>query len=570
MHLILGVIGEYAETLGRNARRVFGGEGGSIGRGRDCNWHLPDPTNTLSARHALITFDGKDFAITDTSTNGVYLNLVDAPLGRGNTAPLADGDTLYLANFIISVAVEINPVDEGQRLGLTGSKPVLAALTAGLPSLPITQECLNVPTASESFGTEPKHLSHALLIAGERQPPPVVPPQAGDPLCSLRDRSAGKDPGALEPNLLAKCPSQRRSAPGTDVPFSRASQGKAETISLSPTEPPVVERPSPASSAFEDDSSGSLNGHAAPIIPEDLDLSDLWPKESSRGGPPVPPLRANSMRQASHTAFQVAPEPLSPAGANDPGASLGPVTPAARLGECELDRSVALSKPAPKRPIGALDAGKEAPVAAPRSQATSRSVPDELEVFWKTLGLDASLVPLAQRRQLLAELARALPEAVNGLHSRLAAWATVRNEFHIEPTRMSAASCNLFSFTDSGHGTLGEALAKQHGALPLSRSVREGFHHIKAHEVAAIAAMRAAISNVLTHMSPQRIESDGTNSGLFGVRLSKSKLWDRFIELHAAMVDDLDLTTRTYIAEEFTRSYELQLSALCEDEGKTT
>lgn len=569
MHLILGIIGENAEPLSRNARRVFGAEGGSIGRGRDCNWQLPDPTNTLSARHALITFDGKDFTITDTSTNGVYLNIVDAPLGRGNTAPLADGDTLYLANFIISVVIANDPLDEGQRPGLKGSRPVHAAAPPMLPPPLIAQECLDAPTASGSFGTEPKVRPDALLIVGERKPQAVVPPQFRDPRHAVRDGPAGKDAGALEPNLLAGCPSQRWSLPGTEVPFSRASLGKTETTGLPPAEPAVVEQSRLASPACQDDSGGPLSGHPAPIIPEHLDLSDLWPKEPSRGGPPVPPLRANPMRDAPNTAFQVAREPLSPAGANDPGASLGPGTSAA-LGEHDFDQLAVLSERAPKRPVGAPDAGKEVPIAAPRSQATSRSAPDELEVLWKAIGLNSSLVPPAQRRELLAELARALTEAVNGVHSRLAAWAAVRNEFHIEPTRMSAASSHLFSFTDSGCGSLGEALAKQHGAPPLSRSVRDGFHHIKAHEVAALAAMRAAISNVLTHMSPQRIESDGTNSGLFGVRLSKSKLWDRFIELHAAMVNDIDRTTRIYIAEEFTRSYELQLSARGEDEGQTT
>lgn len=571
MHLILGIIGENAEPLSRNARRVFGAEGGSIGRGRDCNWQLPDPTNTLSARHALITFDGKDFTITDTSTNGVYLNIVDAPLGRGNTAPLADGDTLYLANFIISVVIANDPLDEGQRPGLMGSKPVHAAAPPVLPPPLIAQECLDAPTASGSLGTEPKVLPDALLIVGERKPQAGVPPQVRDPRRPVRGGPAGKDAGALEPNLLSGCPSQRWSVPGTEVPFSRASLGKTETTRLPPAEPALVEQSRLSPSAFQDDSGGPLSGHPAPIIPEDLDLNDLWPNEPSRGGPPLPPLHANPMRDAPNTSFQVAREPLSPAGANDPGASLGPSTSAARLGEYELDQLAVLSERAPKRAVGAPDAGKEVPIPAPRSQATSRSAPDEFEVLWKTLGLNSSLVPPAQRRELLAELARALTEAVNGVQSRLAAWAAVRNEFHIEPRRMgSAASSHLFSFTDSGWGSLGEALAKQYGAPPLSRSVRKGFHHIKAHEVAALAAMRAAISNVLTHMSPQRIESDATNSGLFGVRLSKSKLWDRFIELHAAMVNDIDRTTRTYIAEEFTRSYELQLSARGEDEGQTT
>ncbi|MFK4532241.1 putative component of type VI protein secretion system [Bradyrhizobium ottawaense] len=136
----------------------------------------------------------------------------------------------------------------------------------------------------------------------------------------------------------------------------------------------------------------------------------------------------------------------------------------------------------------------------------------------------------------------------------------VKHECQIESTQVRAGNDNELRFMKSSHA-LHEALAKDHGFQLLSRSVRAGFDDIKAHEVAAIAAMKGAVSNVLTHMSPQRIESDGANSGRFGARINKAKLWDRFVELHASMVGDIDRTARSYIAEEFTRSYESQFSA---------
>lgn len=81
MRLILGVLGENAEPLGRNARQALGPDGGSIGHASGCIWRLPDP-NTLSGHRGLIAINGIRFTITDTSTNGVYINT--APLGHGN------------------------------------------------------------------------------------------------------------------------------------------------------------------------------------------------------------------------------------------------------------------------------------------------------------------------------------------------------------------------------------------------------------------------------------------------------------------------------------------------------
>ncbi len=59
MQLVLTITGENGEQLGRDARRVFGNEGGIIGRGNGSTWRLPDPTNTLSACHATIAHNGR-------------------------------------------------------------------------------------------------------------------------------------------------------------------------------------------------------------------------------------------------------------------------------------------------------------------------------------------------------------------------------------------------------------------------------------------------------------------------------------------------------------------------------
>jgi type VI secretion system FHA domain protein len=193
-----------------------------------------------------------------------------------------------------------------------------------------------------------------------------------------------------------------------------------------------------------------------------------------------------------------------------------------------------------------------------------------MQEFWNALGLDPNVVPPEKRRDVLAEIGRAVAEMANGLHSVLAARAMVKNEFHIEQTRIRSGDNNAFKFMKSGQDALRKSLVRDHGFLPLARSVREGFHDIKAHEVAAMMAMRAAVSNVLTRMSPQRLETDGATSGLFGGRVDKSKLWDRFVEMHTSMVNDIDKTTRAYIAEEFSRSYESQVSALKQGEGTTT
>lgn len=89
--------------LGPNATHDFDTAGGIIGRSGTCDWCLPDPSHTLSARHAEVRFNGHGFVVVDLSTNGVYVNTTDAPLGRGNAAVLVNGDLLYLGTYVIAV-----------------------------------------------------------------------------------------------------------------------------------------------------------------------------------------------------------------------------------------------------------------------------------------------------------------------------------------------------------------------------------------------------------------------------------------------------------------------------------
>ncbi|MEW6257688.1 MAG: FHA domain-containing protein, partial [Pseudomonadota bacterium] len=101
----LTVTGEQGQSLGTQKSHEFGSGGGVIGRSATCDWRLPDPTNTLSARHAEIRFTGQGFTIADLSTNGVYVNVTDAPLGRGNSALLVSGDLVYIGPYVIQVEV---------------------------------------------------------------------------------------------------------------------------------------------------------------------------------------------------------------------------------------------------------------------------------------------------------------------------------------------------------------------------------------------------------------------------------------------------------------------------------
>jgi type VI secretion system protein len=94
---------------------AFGGTGGTIGRGLDNDWILPDPDRFISNHHARIDCVDGLFYIVDTSTNGVYLNRSRKPVAQGEPQKLRDGDMLLMGKFRIHVSVDETIEPRGAR-----------------------------------------------------------------------------------------------------------------------------------------------------------------------------------------------------------------------------------------------------------------------------------------------------------------------------------------------------------------------------------------------------------------------------------------------------------------------
>ena len=107
----LEIISEHRDIVGDDAIRVFHEEGGTIGRSLSSDWILPDTERFISGSHATIDYRSGAYYLADVSSNGVYVNHDNEPLGKGNPRRLFDGDHLRMGNFEIKVHL-----DEGEDL----------------------------------------------------------------------------------------------------------------------------------------------------------------------------------------------------------------------------------------------------------------------------------------------------------------------------------------------------------------------------------------------------------------------------------------------------------------------
>jgi type VI secretion system FHA domain protein len=110
MAIKLRVISEQYRDLGDSRTRVFGVNGGSVGRAPDNDWVLPDPRRVVSGHHFQVLFHGGKYWLVDTSTNGVFVNDAEEPASIAGRTELRDGDRLRMGDYDILVSVD-NRID---------------------------------------------------------------------------------------------------------------------------------------------------------------------------------------------------------------------------------------------------------------------------------------------------------------------------------------------------------------------------------------------------------------------------------------------------------------------------
>ena len=106
MAIKLRVISDQYRDLGENRSRVFGVNGGSVGRAPDNDWVLPDSRRVVSGHHFQVQFQGGKYWLVDTSTNGVFVNDAEEPASTTGRVELRDGDRLRLGEYDILVSVD--------------------------------------------------------------------------------------------------------------------------------------------------------------------------------------------------------------------------------------------------------------------------------------------------------------------------------------------------------------------------------------------------------------------------------------------------------------------------------
>lgn len=162
MALTLEIISQQRTALGERARCVFQRAGGNIGRALECDWVLPDTQRYVSSRHAAIDFRAGSYYLVDLSTNGVYINDADEPVGRGRPQRLFSGDRLRMGEYLMVVQID-------------GDDELAAALEEDCRDPLAAAERVEAPTSPDSTLIDAFEMTGALDLSLEGGEPAFRP-----------------------------------------------------------------------------------------------------------------------------------------------------------------------------------------------------------------------------------------------------------------------------------------------------------------------------------------------------------------------------------------------------------
>ncbi len=512
-------------------RHVSGGEF-SIGRDTRNDWVLPDPDRYLSKRHCVLGFGPTGWQLSDTSTNGTYLNHEIEPL-RGSPRALRDGDRILMGAYEMEVSLhgdEERLAEPGAGHGRTPPASYAEDRLVGDPFPPAPQDPLGLATGgiglpsrfdplapSDEDDAAPVMRDGGLMDAAYRPPRPAdLLPDDWD----VEDEPPPRPEPAPDPERA------RLSEPAwIDSPSHEEPPGAA-----APAEPPAV--------------------HPVPPFPEPP--------------VPVPPLAAQATPPQAMPS-QAGPMPATAA----PDMGVPPV-PLPELFDLLVDPEpvpdAAVRHPAEPIPDPVPAAPAAVPAPAPRPTADGAGRPGEAaEDAAFAAFLQGAAVPLppggvSRDRSIatLQALGGAFRAVVHGLRQIMIARASIKGEFRIEQTTIRATGNNPLKFSADDDDALAALLnlGRRSDVTP-EVAIADALGDMRLHEVAMMAAMQDAVRELLARLEPQRLLSATGNRPMDVIPgWRRARAWLGFEALHRQVVDALSDDFDSVFGKAFARAYE--------------
>ena len=199
-------------------------------------------------------------------------------------------------------------------------------------------------------------------------------------------------------------------------------------------------------------------------------------------------------------------------------------------------------------------------VEPPLPVADALQQPDLLQAFLRGAGLDQLRLDKADACAQMESIGRSYRLMVEGLIDVLRARASLKGEFRMQQTMIQPAENNPLKFAPNADEAL--LLLLRHGNqafMAPDLAVRDSFNDLRAHQLAVMAGVEAAIKHLLSRFEPAQLEErmgkpGGLSSIFNGSR--QAQYWQQFTELYSNISREAQEDFQDLFGREFSRAYE--------------
>lgn len=182
---------------------------------------------------------------------------------------------------------------------------------------------------------------------------------------------------------------------------------------------------------------------------------------------------------------------------------------------------------------------------------------DFWERFGTALGVDLRGLDDVARETLALEVARLLKQSISGLQQSLRGRSELKNELRLNQTTLQDLHTNPLKIGVGAAEALGMLLAGKPGQLSADQAISCAFRDLQAHQVALLAASRAAVRGTLEHFSPQQLSVRFERDRKSWLNTSGSR-WRAYGRYHQTLLQEDDWSERL-LSRDFTQAYEEQI-----------
>lgn len=251
-----------------------------------------------------------------------------------------------------------------------------------------------------------------------------------------------------------------------------------------------------------------------------------------------------------------------PPSQGDPFAEPAPPPAEAPVPEPPMPEQPAVEPSVPEPP--------QAPAAPPQQPAHAQQpapAGDQAaaRAFLAAAGADGVNVPDEELTETMARLGAVLNTMITGLREILMTRTSIKSEFRIDQTMIRAQGNNPLKFSISPEQAV-EAMVRPNtkGYLEASDAAEQALEDIKAHEIATITGMEAALKGVLARLDPAALEKEIERGGGLGSLLKgkKARYWEVYEKMYSRISDQAENEFHELFSKEFARAYKEQLDKL--------